>query len=129
MISAYCVSSADQMKSDPFIVPPRGARCVGVLNPAVVITCAKLMDGSPGLARQRQATGEQTLEALARRRVKPSDDASAYGSGLPRTSAARSILTSTPIPVSAPTWVCSRGNSLSKIALWIGPLSCSAAVP
>ena len=56
MISAYCVSSADQMKSDPFIVPPRGARCVGVLNPAVVITCAKLMDGSPGLARQRQAT-------------------------------------------------------------------------
>lgn len=42
MISAYCVSSAGQMKSDPFVVPPRGARCVGVLNPAVVITCAKI---------------------------------------------------------------------------------------
>ena len=38
----YCVSSAGEMKSDPFIIPPRGARCVGVLNPAVVITCAKL---------------------------------------------------------------------------------------
>ena len=46
MISAYCVSSAGQMKSDPFIVPPRGARCVGVLNPAVVITCAKLQQPS-----------------------------------------------------------------------------------
>jgi hypothetical protein len=42
MISAYCVSSAGEMKSDPFIIPPRGARCVGVLSPAVVITCAKL---------------------------------------------------------------------------------------
>ena len=41
MISAYCVSSDSEMKSDPFIIPPRGARCVGVLNPAVVITCAK----------------------------------------------------------------------------------------
>jgi hypothetical protein len=46
MISAYCVSSASEMKSDPFIVPPRGARCVGVLNPAVVITCAKLQQPS-----------------------------------------------------------------------------------
>ena len=42
MVSADCVSSAGEMKSDPFIIPPRGARCVGVLNPAVVITCAKL---------------------------------------------------------------------------------------
>ena len=46
MISAYCVSSAGEMKSDPFIIPPRGARCVGVLSPAVVITCAKLQQPS-----------------------------------------------------------------------------------
>jgi hypothetical protein len=42
LIAAYCVSAATEMKSDPFIIPPRSARCVGVLNPTVVITCAKL---------------------------------------------------------------------------------------
>ena len=42
MISAYCISSADEIRSAPIIVPPRGARCLGVLDPAVVITCAKL---------------------------------------------------------------------------------------
>jgi collagen triple helix repeat protein len=42
MISAYCVSSADEIVSAPIIVPPRGARCLGVLNPKVVITCARL---------------------------------------------------------------------------------------
>jgi hypothetical protein len=41
MISAYCISSADEIKSDPIIIPPRGARCLGMLNPTVVITCAK----------------------------------------------------------------------------------------
>jgi hypothetical protein len=30
------------MQSAPFIVPPRSARCIGVLNPTVVITCLKL---------------------------------------------------------------------------------------
>jgi hypothetical protein len=39
-----------------------------------------------------------------------------HGSGLPRTSAARSIFTSTPIPVSAPTCVCSRGRSRLNMA-------------
>ena len=38
------------------------------------------------------------------------------GIGLPRMSEARSIFTSTPMPVSAPTWVCSRGSSSLKIA-------------
>jgi len=42
MISAYCVSSADEIVSAPIIMPPRGARCLGILNPKVVITCAKL---------------------------------------------------------------------------------------
>lgn len=44
LISAYCVSSASEIKSNPFIIPPRGARCVGMLNPTVVITCAKLRE-------------------------------------------------------------------------------------
>jgi len=42
MISAYCVSNANEIISPPIIIPPRGARCLGVLNPTVVITCAKL---------------------------------------------------------------------------------------
>jgi hypothetical protein len=42
MISAYCVSSADEIRSAPIIIPPRGARCLGILNVAVVITCARL---------------------------------------------------------------------------------------
>jgi hypothetical protein len=42
MISVYCVSSANEIVSAPIIIPPRGARCLGVLNPTVVITCAKL---------------------------------------------------------------------------------------
>jgi hypothetical protein len=42
MISAYCTSFADEIKSDPIIVPPRGARCLGALNPTAVVTCAKL---------------------------------------------------------------------------------------
>ena len=42
LISAYCVSSANEMQSAPFIAPPRTARCVGILDPSVVITCAKL---------------------------------------------------------------------------------------
>lgn len=42
MISAYCVSSANEITSAPIIIPPRGARCLGVLNPTVVITCVKL---------------------------------------------------------------------------------------
>jgi hypothetical protein len=41
MISAYCISSATEMQSAPFIIPPRGARCVGISNPTVVLTCAK----------------------------------------------------------------------------------------
>ena len=51
------------------------------------------------------------------------------GSGLPRTSAARSILTSTPIPVSAPTCVCSRGKSRLNMVSRTGPLSCSSTFP
>jgi len=42
MIAAYCVSAASEMQSAPFITPPRSARCVGMMSPAVVITCAKL---------------------------------------------------------------------------------------
>jgi hypothetical protein len=42
MIAAYCVSGADEISAPPFIIPPRGARCVGVFKPTVVITCAKL---------------------------------------------------------------------------------------
>jgi hypothetical protein len=42
MISAYCVSDASEIVSPPIIIPPRGARCLGVLNPRVIITCAKL---------------------------------------------------------------------------------------
>jgi hypothetical protein len=42
MIAAYCVSGASEMQSAPFISPPRSAHCVGMMNPAVVITCAKL---------------------------------------------------------------------------------------
>jgi hypothetical protein len=42
MISAYCVSSANEITAPPVIIPPRGARCVGILNVKVVITCAKL---------------------------------------------------------------------------------------
>jgi hypothetical protein len=42
MIGVYCISAADEIRSDPIVIPPRGARCVGVLKPQVVITCAKL---------------------------------------------------------------------------------------
>jgi hypothetical protein len=42
LISAYCVSAADEIQAVPFIIPPRAARCVGVLDPRVVITCAKI---------------------------------------------------------------------------------------
>jgi hypothetical protein len=42
MISAYCFSSANEMQSAPFIIPPRGARCVGVFNPTAVVTCATI---------------------------------------------------------------------------------------
>ena len=38
----------------------------------------------------------------------------AYMNGLPRTSMAFSTRISTPIPASAPTWVCSRGNNCPK---------------
>jgi hypothetical protein len=46
MISAYCVSRATEMQSPPFISPPRGARCLGIMSPTVVITCAKLPGSS-----------------------------------------------------------------------------------
>ena len=52
-----------------------------------------------------------------------------YMIGLPRTSMAFSMRISTPMPASAPAWVCSRGSSLAKIASRMGPLSCSTAVP
>ena len=52
-----------------------------------------------------------------------------YGSGLPRTSAARAILISTPMPLSAPSCSCSRLESFWKIVSRTGPLSCSSAVP
>jgi hypothetical protein len=42
MLSVYCVSSANEMQSHPFVIPPRGARCIGMMNPIVVITCARL---------------------------------------------------------------------------------------
>jgi hypothetical protein len=42
MIAAYCVSAASEMQSAPFVAPPRSARCVGMMSPAVVITCARL---------------------------------------------------------------------------------------
>jgi hypothetical protein len=42
LISAYCTSAATEITSAPIIIPPRGARCVGILHVAVVITCAKL---------------------------------------------------------------------------------------
>jgi hypothetical protein len=42
LISAYCTSAATEITSAPIIIPPRSARCVGVLQVAVVITCAKL---------------------------------------------------------------------------------------
>jgi hypothetical protein len=30
------------MQSAPFVTPPRSARCVGIMSPAAVITCARL---------------------------------------------------------------------------------------
>jgi hypothetical protein len=42
LISAYCAGAASETQSAPFIIPPRAARCIGVLDPSVVITCAKL---------------------------------------------------------------------------------------
>jgi hypothetical protein len=42
LISAYCVSDADAIAAPPFIIPPRGARCVGIMNATVVIVCGKL---------------------------------------------------------------------------------------
>jgi hypothetical protein len=41
MISAYCVSEANEIQSAPFIIPPRGAHCVAIRNATVVIVCAK----------------------------------------------------------------------------------------
>ena len=48
---------------------------------------------------------------------------------LPRASSAFSILTSAPMPVSAPAWVCSRGSSSEKILACTGPLSISSTLP
>src|SRR6478609_9318955 len=42
LISAYCSGSASETQSTPFIIPPRAARCIGIFEPTVVITCAKL---------------------------------------------------------------------------------------
>jgi hypothetical protein len=42
LISAYCVSSADEITAPPTIIPPRGARCSALLKMTVVVTCAKL---------------------------------------------------------------------------------------
>ena len=42
MISAYCVSPANEVTAAPTIVPPRGAKCSALLKMTVVITCAKL---------------------------------------------------------------------------------------
>jgi hypothetical protein len=42
LISAYCTGSASETQSAPFIIPPRAARCIGIFEPTVVITCAKL---------------------------------------------------------------------------------------
>jgi hypothetical protein len=42
MISAYCVSAANEITAPPTIIPPRGAKCSALLNMRVVITCAKL---------------------------------------------------------------------------------------
>jgi hypothetical protein len=42
MISAYCVSRKNDMGAPPYIIiPPRGARCVGMFDTTIVITCAK----------------------------------------------------------------------------------------
>jgi hypothetical protein len=41
LISAYCVSSANEISAAPTIVPPRGAKCSALLNMTVVVTCAK----------------------------------------------------------------------------------------
>jgi hypothetical protein len=42
LISAYCVSAANEITAPPAIVPPRGARCSALLKMTVVVTCAKL---------------------------------------------------------------------------------------
>jgi hypothetical protein len=42
LIAAYCISQATEITSSPIIIPPRGARCIGVYDPMVVITCGKL---------------------------------------------------------------------------------------
>lgn len=42
MISAYCTGAANETQSAPFIIGRRGARCVGIFDPTVVIACAKL---------------------------------------------------------------------------------------
>jgi hypothetical protein len=42
LISAYCTGSASETQSTPFIISPRAARCIGIFEPTVVITCAKL---------------------------------------------------------------------------------------
>lgn len=42
LVSAYCISEATEISAPPFIIPPRAARCVGVLKPTVVMVCAKL---------------------------------------------------------------------------------------
>jgi hypothetical protein len=42
LISAYCVSSADEITAPPAIIPPRGAKCSALLKMTVVVTCAKL---------------------------------------------------------------------------------------
>src|SRR5258705_3099497 len=50
-------------------------------------------------------------------------------SAFPLTSAARVILISTPIPLSAPSCSCSRLESRLKIASRSAPFSCNSAVP
>jgi|SRR3954462_1589997 len=42
LISAYCTGAANETQSAPFIIPPRAARCTGIFDPTVVITCAKV---------------------------------------------------------------------------------------
>jgi hypothetical protein len=42
LISAYCVSAANEITAPPTIVPPRGAKCSALLHMTVVIACAKL---------------------------------------------------------------------------------------
>jgi hypothetical protein len=42
LVSAYCISAANEITAPPTIMPPRGAKCSALLNMTVVMTCARL---------------------------------------------------------------------------------------